>query len=328
MVTADDQIAHGERVGAWPVQVRRAALATVEGGLAVPMADAIVGDYREHDSRVLGCVGGRYRATTPAEWRELVSAAVAAGAKPTGAFSLRGGSRVLATFEVGDSNGLRTNLTMVDDFSGDMRLCCGTSVIRVVCANTLGAAFAKDGADWAKIRHTASLEEKVARLTKGIEHTVRTGAKVREAFERASETVLDRDAARAAFDALFPPAPEGANKRAQTVAEKRRHEARLAAVMPINRVGGRGNLATLWNAATYLVDRTGEGKQREVRGEGGMLDSLLFGSRAKRIEEIQRVVEVVLTDGTVEPMTVTEAREAGIDDQQIGSQILASMLEG
>jgi hypothetical protein len=72
-----------------------------------------VGSYSAHPERVLGAVD-RFRATACDEWRDLVKAAVAAGAKPTGAFSLRDGSRVLATFEVGISNGLRTQLLLVD----------------------------------------------------------------------------------------------------------------------------------------------------------------------------------------------------------------------
>lgn len=330
MTTATDQIDHGERSGAWPVDVRRSAL-TAEGGLAVPMASAIVADYREHDSRVVGCVGGRYRATTPDEWRELVAAAVAAGAKPTGAFSLRGGSRVLATFEVGQSNGLRTNLTLADAFDGSMKLMGGFSTIRVVCANTLSAALGADGADWAKIRHTASLEEKVSRLAKGVEESVKSGSKIKAAFESASETYLAGTVARAAFDALFPPADEDASKRAKTTAKKRRDEARRAAVLPINAVGERpGNLATLWNAATYLVDRQvdrrGVSSPRKVRGDNSMLDSMLFGTRSQRVEEIRKVVEVIMADGTIEAMTVTEAQGSGIDAQQIGSHVLADML--
>lgn len=327
MDTAEDMYRHGERCGAWPTEVLYQDLRTVTG-LSAKDHQAIVGRYIDHPDRVLGVVGGRYRATTPAEWQSLVHAACKAGAKPTGAFSLRDGSRVCATFEVGAQNGLRTNLLLCDSFDGSLRLSCGFTTIRVVCANTLSIAFRESGGDMAKLRHTASLEEKVKALASGIETAIAGGQKVRETFHAAEAKRLDRDAAKAAFDALFPPAPEDASPAAKTRAENVRADARLAATLRINRIDDQpGNLATLWNAATYLVDRRADGKTRDVRG-GDALDSLLFGSRAARIQEIQHTIEVILRDGSVERMTVAQANEAGIDPKQTGRILLEDMLDG
>lgn len=131
------------------------------------------------------------------------------------------------------------------------------------------------------------------------------------------------------FNALFPEAPEDASQRAKTRAENLRNEARLAAALPINRVGKKpGNVGTIWNAATYLVDRRADGSRRETRGGAeNMVSSMLFGSRAKRLEEISKVIAVVLTDGTVENMTVTEAQAHGLDDKSIGGALVDAMLD-
>lgn len=107
---APSAIAHGEKSGAWPVSLRCEGLTTPQGLLASVQAQ--VASYLAHPDRIVGVNGSRYRATTPAEWRELVTATVEAGAKPTGTFSLEGGSRVLATFEIGESNGLRTQFLL------------------------------------------------------------------------------------------------------------------------------------------------------------------------------------------------------------------------
>lgn len=303
LTDAESLIDAGERSAAWPVSVDAESIMTTTG---IPCSDnhAIVGTYRDISRRALGVVGGRYRATTPESWRDLCKAAVLAGARPTGAFALRGGSRVLATFEVA-GNGISTQLLLCDAYDGSMKLTCGTTAVRVVCANTLALSLGQDGTGMAAIRHTASLETKVRALSESIGIAILRGERVRDAFSRAEVAYLDRDTARAAFDALFPEAPKDATPATKTRAENLRTEARRAAVLPINRVGATpGNLATLWNAATYLVDRHSDGTSRAVRG-GEALDSLLFGQRADRVNEIQATIEGLLPSNTKPPMSVT-----------------------
>jgi hypothetical protein len=326
MVDAGEMIGRGESSGAWPISLTADTLRT-SSGLTVPFAEAIVGGYLSHPDRVLGIVGGRFRATACDEWRELVRAACAAGARPTGAFSLCEGSRTLATFEVGVSNGLKTQLLLVDAFDGSLRLTCGFTSIRVVCANTMSAALRTDGGAMAQIRHTASLEQKVNALAAGIGEAIAAGTKVKDAYERARNTFLNREQARAIFDSLFPEAGEGDSKGKQTRAENAREEARRAAALPVNREGDRpGNLATIWNAATYLVDRNGDGSARKTRGDSDALDSLLFGSRADRVQEIETKICLVMRDGTEALVSGPQAVEAGIDSKLVGKKLLEDML--
>ena len=316
---AESLIQHGERTGAYPTALRAEALLTCDG--LVASLKALVATYREHPERIVGTNGSRHRATTPDEWRSLVRAAVAAGAKPTGAFSLCEGSRVLATFDVGDSNGLRTQLVLADSFDGSLRLTAGFTSVRVVCANTLAAAMREDGSGMAQLRHTASLEANVAILRDGIADCVEKGRKVRDLFQKAEGIYLPRAAAERAFDALFPEAPEGASAVMKTRLENERADAINAARNPVNKVGSQGgNLATLWNAATYLVDRNADGTARDCRGGADRLNSLLFGTRGKRLDEVQgvieRLVEVIRPDGTVETATVEEAVRMGVSADQ------------
>jgi hypothetical protein len=327
MADAQAMITAGELTGAWPVSLYGDELFTATSRLAAPMS-AIVGRYAQHPERVLGVVGDRYRATACEEWRSLVQAACAAGAQPTGAFSLRDGSRVLATFEVGLANGLRTQLLIVDAFDGSMKLMCGFVTIRVVCANTLAVGLRRDGKDMAALRHTASLEEKVKLLAANIGQAVESSGKVRELYQRAEKVYLTEAAARTAFDALFPRAAKDASPRAVTMANKARREARAAAQLAVNKVGdGPCNLATLLNTGTWLVDRTAEGEFRDTRGESDALESLLLGSRADRVQEIQGLVEVILKDGTVEKVTGHEAIVMGIDPNLVGRELLKDHLE-
>lgn len=321
-VMADDtaMIAHGERSGAWPLALSFETVHTASG-LVAP-GRAVVAKYLEHAPRCLAINGSRFNATTPESWRSLVKAAVAAGAKPTGCFSLREGTRILATFEVGHSNGVRTNLVMCDAFDGSMYLTGGFSSTRVVCANTLSVALRSDGDGMAKLRHTASLEEKINRLREGIASAIVSGDKVRDAYYKAEQTKLTKDQAIAVFDRLFPEAPEGSSKTAITRAENERNDGRRAMWDKVNNVGP--TLATIWNAATYLVDRNVDGSSRQTRG-GDSLDSLLFGSRGERIQQIQETIDIVMNDGTIVAMNVEQATAVGIGANMLGDLLSRPM---
>jgi hypothetical protein len=327
---SDDKamIAHGEQSGAWPTAIRFAdVFATSQDGrtLQAP-GQGLIASYlnpSDHPDACLAVVGDRYRATTPEEWRSLVKAAVAAGAKPTGCFSLRDGARVLATFEIGQSNGLRTQLVMADAFDGTMRLTAGFTSIRVVCANTLSAAMSSDGAGMAQLRHTASLETKVNVLSESIGQAVVNGDKVRDAYHKAEALKLTTDQAMNVFDLLFPKADKDDGKAAITRADNARADARRAMANPVNQAGP--TLATLWNAATYLVDREVDGSARKTRG-GSAIDSLLFGSRGNRITEVQTMIDVILRDGSVQSVPASEALAMGAPADVVGRNVLADMI--
>lgn len=294
--TAASMLAHGYRSGAWPVELVKEQLLTASG-IALDSHQSVTARYQAHPSRSVGVVQGRYHFTQAKKWAELCEAAVKAGAKPTGAFSLRNGSIVLATFEVnGRNDGIAQHLLMCDSFDGSQRLSCGTTSVRTVCWNTMTEAFRRDGAGMAMLRHTASLEENINILRNNIGVALESGEKLRTLYRNATNVTLTRETAKAAFDALFPEAPADASKALATRMTNARTEAMEAANLAINREGTKpGNLATLWNAATYLVDRKPDGSKRETKGDSDMLDSLLFGTRAKRVTEIHDLISSIVS---------------------------------
>jgi hypothetical protein len=312
---------HGERSGAWPVLLGMSEL-TTGGGLVAPMRGVVAG-YREHADRCVGVVGAKYHYTAPDAWRGLCEAACTAGAKPTGAFSLCDGAKMLATFEVGTSNGLRTQLLIADSYDGSVRLSAGFTTIRVVCANTLAAAFSADGKGMARLSHTASLSDRVAVLARAIDTAVKSGDRMRDVYRQASERRLTREAASSLFDALWPVADAKAAPAVKARAEGKRDDALRAMRRSENDEGP--TLATLWNAATWLVDREADGSTR-THGDSDGLNAMLFGARGRRVDEIRRMVEVVLRDGTVQPMTVVEAQEHGVATESIVADVLADLM--
>lgn len=332
-VTAEDLIQAGELSGSWPIELTREDQYIQVGEHMVKGGEqAIIAMYREHAPRWVGNVGSRFNATDPERWRGLVKAAVAAGASPTGAFSLRGGSRVLATFEVANHNGIRTNLMVADAFDGTMKLSCGFTSIRVVCANTLSAAMSADSKNMAKLSHTSSINEKAHLLEKNIAKAIERGSHVRDLYEAAMEKRLNNDDAEELLHLLFPdPKEENATQAALTRAQNRRLDAISAAALRVNKEGTDSSAATLWNAATWLVDRkfdpSGRPMARKPKG-GQMLDAMLFGTRAKRIAEIEQVmIQVLRADGTEESVPVDKAIEMGVPPDQMGESLLNSMLE-
>lgn len=326
MPDAPSMIEAGLRTSAWALNVAKEQI-FCESGLQAP-GMGIVAEYR-NGRRCLSTMGDGYNPTGPADWQALIAAAVQAGAKPTGAFSLDHGKKQLATFEISNDKGVVTQLLIVDSFDGSKAFTVGFTTIRVVCCNTLAVALSQDGKGMARFRHSANLSDKIRLLCESIPLAIKSGEKVRDVYERAERSIISGDVAQNLFDALFPkakPAEDGTppTSNAITRAENNRYDALKACANPINRVGsGKGNLGTLWNAATYLVDRKVDGSSR---GESG-LDSLLFGSRAKRIEEIQTLIEVVMQDGSVQTVAAPQAVEMGVDPKLVGSKILQEMLE-
>jgi len=315
-------IRRGEASGAWPVELERLALQTADG-LPVP-GRAVVGRYLSGERVAYGAVGARYQALDPQEWRATVEAAVRAGAKPAGAFALRGGSRVLATFEIGEGGGLKHHLNVIDSFDGSLAHSAGGSSVRVVCANTLAQSLAADGHKAAKLRHTGSINDRAEVLRGAIEQHVRGGEAVAELYREARKAELTRPEAEEVFALLFP---EPAKDDKPTTATRRVNARRAAARAMCRAENNEGRtLATMWNAATWLVDRDETGRTRPVKGGGDMLDSMLFGSRGARVEEVRSIVQVILRDGTVADMEAPAAAAAGVSPDQIGRQLLDDML--
>jgi hypothetical protein len=217
---------------------------------------------------------------------------------------------------------------MGDSFNGDSGLFIGYTTNRNRCSNVFAAEMKNYSGRQAVARHTASLENKVKLLCEAIRDAVEHGVEVREAYGQAADRQLTRDQAQVIFDRLFPTVETNGESTSGTLAaatraENRRQDALAAMAMPCNNEGQ--TLATLWNAATYLVDRNADGTNRESRGS--MVDAMLFGSRGKRVETVrQMMVEVLQTDGTTVAMTAFEAVGAGVDERQVGSSILESML--
>lgn len=183
------------------------------------------------------------------------------------------------------------------------------------------------GHAWGRVQHNANLPERTESLGAAIDQVVRKGGEVRAAYEAARERVLREQEYEAVMAALFPvpelgATPKPAEVASRTRAQNARTQADRAAARRENNEGR--TLATAWNAATWVIDRDADGNAKRCSSP---LESMLFGSRGRRVEEVRALVEVVLRDGTTELMEASEAHNVhGIDHEQIGRSLLDEML--
>jgi hypothetical protein len=306
--------------GIWPSEVRTERLFTGAGVEAKQRG--IVGSYADGSrDKVLGVMSKRYNATEVESWNGLNRAAQLAGAVPRSASAFADGSIIVAQYDVGERHGIKSNFVLADSFNGDTKLSAGTTSVRIACTNTLKVALRT----MFGFRHTATLEENVKILEVAIAETVREGTNTADTYAKARATRLDHVELNKLFDALFPKAKEDAPQVTRTKAANARLAAKRAALLPINNEGP--TLATIWNAATYVVDRDERGQVRPVRGDGSPEASMLFGERGKRVNEVLTMIEVILANGQTQTVTASEALEMGVQAQLVGSKVLDEIIE-
>lgn len=329
MPDARSMIKLGESTGAWPTELALEPM-TTESGLVVP-GQCIVADYADGSRKAHKAVSDGYRYLDPKEWRATIEAAVAAGAKPAGAFALGAqGGKLIATFEIDGSGrgsgAFRNFLNLFDSVDQSTSFGAGGSSIRVVCANTFAAFVGRDGSKAARIRHTKSINDRAEMLREAIEGHIEDGNAIAELYEQARGTEIHADEMMGLIAQLFPvPAEDKASKAAITRAQRRQVDAGRAMTLAVNDEGP--TVASVWNAATFLVDRDGDGEFRSTRGPADPLESMMFGSRGKRVEEVrQAMVKVLRPDGSEDEVTAPEAASMGVDARQIGRSILGDML--
>lgn len=178
-----------------------------------------------------------------------------------------------------------------------------------------------------EVRHTASIADKVPAMASAIDEAIKSGRAMREAFAERADRRLSRTETEALLDKLFPLADDRDSAHKRTQAENKRADAVRAMTLAVNDVGP--TVATVQNAATWLVDRNADGTPRASRGGSDRLDNLIHGSRGQRIQEIETVIEVFMRDGSVKQVTASEAlKTPGISPEVVGRAVLSDILGG
>jgi hypothetical protein len=275
--------------------VRKETL-TTESGIILPDAFA---STRSDNNGYLGVVGDRYEIMQNSE---LVSIAYDSGkevfstdlqlthpwnnSETLGSFgnmgggSLKGGSRVYVQLELPElyigKSGIRRYITLTNAHDGTMSLGFGTSNQVICCANT----FAIANKDISKIRHTASMQQKVDEAIKSLRNVLQFEDKQMEVFEIASGRAFEKKHIIDIVNAVF-----GDTMKKSAVDTSSRTKNQMAALSNDINTSIDEQGETLWalfNAVTRYTNHSSSSRDKDY--------SLMFGNDAAINERAYKVM--------------------------------------
>lgn len=245
-------------------------------GNSVPNAFAVV---RPVDSKVLGVVSGAYEIIQNHECFDFMDSVIGEGqAVYHTAGSLFGGSIIFMTVklptdaQVGPDK-IEKYLLLSSSHDGSQALSIRWTPVRVVCANTLSAAFGSFSGEF-KIRHCRNYKDKVEQARKVLELTEHYYNQIEILFGRLLETSFSHGEMEEFTEILVP--TEG-NVSKQTKSKRQK----LVDLF----YTGQGNVAvknTKWaayNAVTEYADHYATIRKREgVSSSEARMNSAIYGS--------------------------------------------------
>ena len=289
--------------------------------------------YRDGEQRWCADVGKDHanamHASDPiADVESLLYAAEEGGATPDNAFSLQGGNRIVFTFKVGTTgqgdDEVAWYLVICEDFTGSKARTVMAQGIRTVWQNTVHAAeLTCPRGQRIKIRHSGDLSGKTRLAADAVRRVQDIGQDIGSFYQAMKNTkITNQDQFEAALARYVPPPAEDASDNAWTRYDNKRAAFIEAMRKPENNAGE--TVATLFNAATFLLDRNPDGTAIETaKGGASMAESMLFGSRNKQLgkahEATQEVLKflVQMADGTTQEVDVAQAVELGVEPGQL-----------
>jgi len=195
--------------------------------------------------------------------------------------SLRGGEAIfvqleLPTEHIGKSD-IKRFLTTTNHHNGQKALGFGTTNQVVCCANTFAIAHA----ELSKIRHTASMQERVNDAIIALRRVLQFETHQMEVFEKASKIPFENAHIRLVMEGLFGGAKALDNPNASTKLKNQVLEFGNDLNTSIEEQGE--TLWTLFNAVTRYTNHTSRAKDKEY--------SLLFGNDAKNNQKAFNLIE-------------------------------------
>lgn len=265
----------------WDVE-KRPLLVPVAGVNQYREVDDHVAIVRKTDERVLGVVGSGWQELQPWEMFDWTDSLVGEGLiKYHTAGSLRGGKKVwlLAKFDEsvilpGDRVG--KFLFFLNGYDGAQSIVVNSTAIRVVCMNTARMALADGRANEVRIRHTASMKERMEAARSALV-VAREHGKLYDGLLRAfAQLRMTGDRWQEYAKTLIPDNLEAKhNTRAENARQKLLNLAVTGRGQDIPGVAGTGYAA--YNAATeyvnYLRPSRGGDEAQERRFESTLMGS-------------------------------------------------------
>jgi phage/plasmid-like protein (TIGR03299 family) len=286
--TASEAIEEGY-LGGW--NVRKDSLVTA-GGIAVPGKYAVVRNNPFTDvPEALGVVGEAYHIVQNEEHCGILDALVdESGAHFDTAGSLDGGRKVFVTMKlpghisVGGVDPVEQHIAAINSHDGSMAFTLMVTPVRVVCANTLNAAFGNHS-HLIRIRHTSGAQQGlIAAARNALELSFNYLDEFQESAERLINTTMTSSRFEEIITAEFG-APEDAAPATRTRAENKIDDM-ISLFCDADTHEGMRN--TAWAGFNAMVEWWDH--QAPVRGEGGSITraerALLSSKFANRALEL------------------------------------------
>ena len=263
----------------WTVSLRQMYFIDDGTPLSVPEKFVVV---RDSDNKPLGAVGKGYVPFQNSDAFKFFDSVVDSGeAKYTTAGSLRGGSRVFLTAKIGDTmllNGEDAHdvyLIISTSHDGTKALTAHTSLVRVVCQNTMTLSLQKAKTSWS-LRHKTELSGRVAEARQSLGLAFAYA----DAFEQEVANLMQIEVTNDRFREIIS---------ASLPEQKRVKEQSITALMNIFEneptvisAAGAGNGWGAMNAVTYWNDHV-----RKFRTDESRFLSVMGGAGASMRDEVR-----------------------------------------
>ena len=265
--------------------VRKESLMT-QSGIIIPDN---YGAIRSDNNGYIGIVGERYEHLQNSE---LVSIAYDSGkevfstdlqlshpwnnSETLGSFgnmgggSLKGGSRVFVQLELPNlyigKSGIKRYITLTNSHDGSMSLGFGTSNQVICCQNTFNIA----NKDVSKIRHTASMQQRIDEAVQSLRKVLQFEDKQMEVFETASNRRFEKSHISDIVKAVFS---KGVDSKKNDVSTRTQNQMGAFANDINKSIDEQGEtLWALFNAVTRYTNHTTKNKDKDY--------ALMFGNEA------------------------------------------------
>ena len=195
--------------------------------------------------------------------------------------SLKGGEAIFVQLElpteyIGKSD-VKRFLTAANHHNGQKALGFGSSNQVICCANTFAIALA----EVSKIRHTASMQERVNEAVNALRRVLQFETHQIDVFQKAANVQFDNNHIRLVMEGLFGGAAALDNPKAST---KLQNNVKAFADDLNTSIEEQGEtLWTLFNAVTRYTNHTSRAKDKEY--------SLLFGNDARSNQKAFNLIE-------------------------------------
>jgi phage/plasmid-like protein (TIGR03299 family) len=267
--------------------VRREKIVGETSGLVVPDKVRV---FRSDNGSYLGCVGDGYTTLQNADMVSIVYDSASEvfckekelthpwnNSETLGSFgnmgggSLKGGSRVFVQLELPQKyigkSGINRFITGTNGHDGTLALGFGTSNQVVCCANT----FAIANRDLAKIKHTASMQQKIDEAVKSLRKVLEFEERQMEVFEIASNRAFNKSHIEDIVKAVFGKSVDSKTDEVSTRMKNQMTDFASDINKSIEEQGE--TLWALFNGVTRYTNHTTKAKDKDF--------GLMFGTEAQ-----------------------------------------------